>query len=313
LVDNKLSSKRVLAFGNPVFDLITTPVVSTEERILSGCSTNACLAISRLGYPSTLIGGVGADYKARLEREMHACGIKTLLFQTHQTGGFALNYLDDQGNRTLSILGIADPLPSNLIPADDAEFILLGPILGEIPLELVKNLRRKYTAPILLDPQGLLRGIRDGNVFHELSQTFKDIAALSTIIKANEVEAFVATGINPRLDPESAVRALYKYGCKIAVVTLAEAGSIIYDGHSFYIIPPYTTNALDPTGAGDTYAAGFIVKYMETPGNLTAVGCFASAVASVMVENIGPEFPLTRQEADHRAEILQAGPLQLKL
>lgn len=313
MVENQLSTKRVLAFGNPVFDLITTPVISTEERILSGCSTNACLAISRLGYPSTLIGGVGADYRARLEREMHASGIKTHLFRSHQTGGFALNYLDDQGNRTLSILGIADPLPSDLIPADDAEFILLGPILGEIPVELVKNLRRKYTAPILLDPQGLLRTIHDGNVSHELSRAFIDIAALSTIIKANEVETLVATDINARQDPEAAVRALYNYGCKIAVVTLAEAGSIIYDGQSIYIIPPYTTNALDPTGAGDTYAAGFIVKYMETPENLSAVGCFASAVASVMVENIGPEFPLTRQEADNRAETLQAGPLQLKL
>jgi sugar/nucleoside kinase (ribokinase family) len=308
-----MTTKRVLAFGNPVYDLITTPAISTKERILSGCSTNACLAISRLGYPSTLIGGVSSDYRARLEREMHACGIKTHLFQTTQTGGFALNYLDDQGNRTLSILGIADPLPADLIPNDEAEFILLGPILSEIPLDLVKNLRKNYTVPILLDPQGLLRTIRDGNVSHELSQVFVDIAALSTIIKANEVETLVATGINARQDPEGAARALYKYGCKIAVVTLAEAGSIIYDGHSIYLIPPYTTNALDPTGAGDTYAAGFIVKYIETPGNLTAVGCFASAVASVMVENIGPEFPLTRQEANQRAEYLQAGPLQLKL
>jgi sugar/nucleoside kinase (ribokinase family) len=304
---------KVLAFGNPVYDLITTPVVSTEERILSGCSTNACLALSRLGYPSMLIGGVGPDYRTRLEREMHCWGVETYLFQTHQTGGFALNYLDDHGNRTLSILGIADPLPSDLIPDEDANFILLGPILNEIPPKLVKNLRKKYTVPILLDPQGLLRTIRDGSVSHELSQAFVDIAALSTIVKANEVETLVATGINARFDPEGAVRALYKYGCKVAVVTLAEAGSIIFDGQSIYLIPPYTTHALDPTGAGDTYAAGFIVKYLESPENLTAVGCFASAVASVMVENIGPEFPLTRHEADHRTETLLAGALQLKL
>lgn len=313
MLDMTLPSKRILAFGNPVYDMITTPVISTGERILSGCSTNACLAFSRLGYPSTLVGGVGADYRDRLERELHSCGINTHLFQTHQTGGFALNYLDDQGNRTLSILGIADPLPSDLIPADSAGFILLGPILSEISLELVKNLRKKYSVPILLDPQGLLRTIRDGSVFHEISQSFIDIAALSTIIKANEVETLVATGINARQHPQEAVKALSKYGCTIAIVTLAEAGSIIYDGQSIYVIPPYTTQALDPTGAGDTYAAGFIVKYMETPGNLTVVGCFASAVASVMVENLGPGFPLTRQEANQRAEFLQAGPLQLKL
>ena len=308
-----MADKRVLAFGNPVYDYITTPQISTQERILSGCSTNACLAISRLGYPSTLIGGVGADYRARLEQELSECGIKAHLFQTTQTGGFALNYLDEQGNRTLSILGIAEPLPADLIPDDEAEFILLGPILSEISLDLVKNLTKKYAAPILLDPQGLLRTIQNGNIIHELSQAFIDIATLSTIIKANEVETLVATGINARQDPEKAVRALYQYGCKIAVVTLAEAGSVIYDGESVYNIPPYTTDALDPTGAGDTYAAGFIVKYMETPWDLGAVGCFASAVASVMVENIGPHFPLTRTEADRRAGILQSGPQKLKL
>lgn len=307
------TSKRIHAFGNPVYDLITTPSVSTQERILSGCSTNACLALSRLGYPSTLVGGVGLDYRQRLEQELQLWGIESHLFPTRQTGGFALHYIDDQGNRTLSILGIADPLPADQIPDDEPKFILLGPILSEISLELVKNLRQKYSAPILLDPQGLLRTLCDGQVQHEMTQAFVDIAAQSTIIKANEVETRVSTGIDPRYDPEAAVKALYQYGCKIAVVTLAEAGSIIYDGNMIYPIPSYTTFALDPTGAGDTYAAGFIVKYLETPDDLNAVGCFASGVASVMVENMGPEFPLTRQEADRRAQVLQAEPLELKL
>ncbi len=308
-----MTSKRIIAYGNPVYDLITTPAITTNERILSGCSTNACLAISRLGYPSTLVGGVGSDYRSRLEQEMQQWGIKTCLFQTHQTGGFELHYIDDQGNRTLAILGIADPLPPDLIPDDEPEFILLGPILSEIPVKLVENLQKRYSSQIMLDPQGLLRTIQDGKVTHELSQAFVDIAALSTIIKANEVETLVATGINARLDPEGAVKSLYRYGCKIAIVTLAEAGSIIYDGQKIYPIPPYTTHALDPTGAGDTYAGGFIVKYLETPDDLAASGCFASAVASVMVENLGPEFPLTRQEADKRAKILQSGHLGLKL
>jgi sugar/nucleoside kinase (ribokinase family) len=308
-----MTLSRILAFGNPVYDLITTPSISTSERILSGCSTNACLAASRLGYPTTLVGGVGADYRPRLEQELYACGIKSCLFQTQETGGFALHYIDDQGNRTLSILGVADPLPVDLIPDDDPQFILLGPILSEISLELVKNLRKQYVGPILLDPQGLLRIRRDGEVLHEMSQDFIDIAAHSTIIKANEVETRVATGINPRQDPEAAVKALYRYGCKISVVTLADAGSIIYDGQTTYPIPPYTTQALDPTGAGDTYAAGFMVKYLETPDDLSAVGCFASAVASVMVENIGPDFPLTRQEAERRAQFLQGAPLRVKL
>jgi hypothetical protein len=47
---------------------------------------------------------------------------------------------------------------------------------------------------------------------------------------------------------------------------------------------------------------------MENPHDLTAVGCFASSVASVMVENSGPDFPLTRAEADRRQAILLSQP-----
>jgi sugar/nucleoside kinase (ribokinase family) len=109
------------------------------------------------------------------------------------------------------------------------------------------------------------------------------------------------------------VRALHAFGCKIAIVTLAEAGSIIFDGTRIYEIPPYEVDAIDPTGAGDTYAAGFMVKYLETPDDLTGVGCFASCVSSIMVSNSGPDFPLTRAEVERRQKTLLDGPLKIKL
>ncbi len=306
--------KRILAFGNPVYDLILTPVLQVRNRVLSGCSTNACLAAAKMGEEPIMIGTVGPDFLSRLEEDLHSYGIQSELFPSRQTGGFSLIY-DERGDRELSILGIADPIPAqaNGHQNQNIDIVLLGPILNEIPVELVKRLKEELSVPILLDPQGLLRRLCGEDVVHEKTEEFVAIAALSTIVKANELETRTVTGINPRLDPEGAVKALYQYGSKIAVVTLAEAGSIIYDGEILYTIPPYTTHAIDPTGAGDTYAAGFMVKYLETPGDLLAVGCFASAVASVMVENSGPAFPLTRQEADRRAARLLNGPHQLLL
>jgi sugar/nucleoside kinase (ribokinase family) len=153
----------------------------------------------------------------------------------------------------------------------------------------------------------------DGKIVHEMTDNFAKIAAMATIVKANELETKVVTGVDARVDPEGAVRALYKYGCKIAITTVAEAGSIIYDGSKITVIPPFTTDAIDPTGAGDTYAAGFMVKYLETPDDLRGVGCFASSVASVMVENSGPDFPLSRSEADWRQAFLLSKPEKLVL
>jgi sugar/nucleoside kinase (ribokinase family) len=306
-------TKRILAFGNPVYDVISTPSMVRIDRVLSGCSTNACLALAKMGLDSTLVGTVGEDYRENLEADLTRRGIQYRLLPSHQTGGFSLIYYDAYGNRELSLLGIAEPIPAGLEGFAAHDFILFGPILGEVNTALVDQVRRSSQAPILTDPQGLLRKQNGGKIYHEMSDDFVNIAKISTILKANELETKIVTGIDAREDPEGAVKALYQFGCKIAITTIAEVGSIIYDGSRLYPIPPYKTNAIDPTGAGDTYAAGFITRYLETPEDLTGVGCFASAVASVMVENSGPDFPLTRLEADRRQAFLLGQPKELAL
>jgi sugar/nucleoside kinase (ribokinase family) len=305
--------KRILAFGNPVYDVISTPSVVRSERILSGCSTNACLAAAFLGEQTTLVGTVGDDFRSRLEADLKSRGVDFQLFPSRETGGFSLIYYDNQGNRHLTILGTADPIPPTADSVAGADIILIGPILREVDASLVERIRRTSHVPIVVDPQGLLRGSQDGKIFHEKTVDFEKISAMATVLKANELETKVVTGVDPRQDPEGAVRALHRFGCEIAITTIAEAGSIIFDGKKVYVIPPFTTTAIDPTGAGDTYAAGFMVKYLEIPGDLTSVGCFGSGVASVMVENSGPDFPLSRGEADRRHAILMGQPKKLAL
>jgi sugar/nucleoside kinase (ribokinase family) len=304
--------RKIVTYGNPVYDRIVTPLIQRFDRVLSGCSTNACLALNYLGEDTVLIGSVGDDFSSTLESDLTERGIGCKLYPSEQTGGFSLIY-DARGDRTLDILGVAKSIPADAEIIPDADFVLIGPILNEIPVELVKNIRSQSKAPILTDPQGLLRFKEGDSIIHKFSQTYQEIAKLSTIVKANELEATIITGLEPRTDPEKCVKALHESGCEIAIVTLAEAGSIIYDGKSVYQIPPYTTTAIDPTGAGDTYAAGFISQYLRTPEDLTRVGCFASSVASVMVENSGPVFPLSLEEANRRTEFLLKGPIKVKL
>jgi sugar/nucleoside kinase (ribokinase family) len=313
LLGGALLDKRILAFGNPVYDVISTPIMASSERVLSGCSTNACLAAIRLGLHATLVGGVGSDFQARLVNDLKVRQLDAFLMPSAQTGGFSLRYYDDHGSRDLTLLGIADPINHYVGDFSGVDFILIGPILGEVNASLVKEILAASSAPILTDPQGLLRNQAQGRIYHQITQDFVDIARVSTIVKANELETKVVTGIDPRLDPEEAVKALFQFGCKIAVTTIAEAGSIIYDGTDLYNIPAFRTDAIDPTGAGDTYAAGFMVKYLENPADLQAVGCFASAVASVMVENSGPDFQLTYPEAERRAAFLLSQPKVLGL
>lgn len=305
---------QVICFGNPVYDLISTTTIQSSNRVLSGCSTNACLAFSKLGLNSFLIGNVGDDFSSKLKEELASRGIDFELHRSDQTGGFKLVYYDDQGNRHLSVLGVADVIEFNPLPAlQNADLILLGPILGELSKKFGHSLQQHTSAPIFLDPQGTLRKIKDGKIVHEITDDFKELACLSKIVKANELETETVTGMSPRMYPRKSVEALHRYGAEISIVTLAEAGSIIFDGNDFIEIPPFITTAVDPTGAGDTYAAGFIYKYLNDPSDLLAAGCFGSAVASIMVESVGPDFRLTLKDATHRMESLLATKCGLQI
>ena len=296
----------IAAFGNPVYDLIRTPALSSDERVLSGCSTNGCLALGALGRRSALVGRVGPDYHSRLLEELGRRGIAAWVEPCAETGGFALVY-DARGDRTLDLLGRAAPIEH--LPPDlaDAQAIIVGPILQETPPALIERIHAASDAPMLLDPQGLLRDVdAAGRVTHSCPPEFAALAPLFRVIKANELETRVITGIDPRQDGPAAVAALRALGCAIAIVTLAEAGSLIDDGRRQYVIPAYRTEARDPTGAGDTYMAGFLHAYLCDPHDLFTAGCTGAATASIWIEHSGPDAPITLAEVERRTAALLA-------
>ncbi|MCI0405281.1 MAG: PfkB family carbohydrate kinase [candidate division Zixibacteria bacterium] len=293
----------ITAVGNPVYDLIVTPHVSTGGRVLSGCSTNFALVLAKLGIPVTLIGSAGPDFAEKFEADLKRFGIRYQLLPSKQTGGFSLRYYGDHGERELSLLGEADPIKSFEKAHLRADWIMLGPILQEIDEKLFDWIKKNSSAKIFLDPQGLLRGVREGKIYHESTSQVKKIISQVDVVKPNELETKVLTGIDPRLDPYTPAEEIKSWGPKIVIITLAELGSVIYDGKDFYEIPAFETEAVDATGAGDTYAGGF-VSGMTKGYDLEKTGLFASSVASIMVENSGPDFELSWEEALRRTAVL---------
>ncbi len=291
----------ITGIGNPVFDLIETPFLKTGGRVLSGCSTNACLALSKLGMETALVGRVGKDYDKSFRSEMERFGIKYAVEEAEQSGGFKLIYYDDHGNRTLDVLGDAGPIGFFPEKFADSDWILFGPILQELDFGYVELVKARSKAKIFVDPQGFLRRVEKGRIVHEKTAEIEKIAALSDVFKPNEMECKVLTGIDPRVDYETPAKIIKSWGAKLVIITLAESGSVIYDGSDFYVIPAFATVAKDSTGAGDTYAAG-IIYALEHGYDYFDAGCFAGCVSSVMIENCGPDFPLTLAEAERRKD-----------
>lgn len=294
----------IVAFGNPVYDYIKTPTITTGERVLSGCSTNGCLALARLDHETTLIGRIGADYYERFTADLTRYHVSALTELCEQTGGFGLVY-DASGNRTLDVLGVAAPIEMVPEVCREAAAIIIGPILQETSFELIERVHALSEAPLFLDPQGLLRRIGElGRIEHFYPPELAQIAPLFRVIKANELEAEVITGVNPRTNGPEAARRLRALGCELAIVTLAEAGSLIDDGHRCYRVPAYRTDAHDPTGAGDTYMAGFIHAYLNDPADLYRAGCYGAATASIWIEHTGPDAPIRLEAVERRVEKL---------
>ncbi len=296
----------LVGIGNPVYDVIVTPAARTHGRVLSGCSTNGCLAAKKLGMGKVgLVGRIGPDFMSRFRLDMERYGVETRIDTSgRETGGFSLIY-DEAGNRTLDVLGVAGKIRVKNFPENflDTRFFLLGPILGEIDYELVEYIRSSSSAKIFLDPQGLVRTVgRDGRVLHRCDrEAFGKIARLTDFIKPNEHESETITG---QRDPRVALRQLREFGPAIPIVTLAEQGSLLLDNEKVYQIPAFPTQAVDPTGAGDVYAGSFMTEYARTSSFLDAA-IFASAAASIMVEQIGPDFSMPIEEVRRRTEAIR--------
>ena len=296
----------LVGVGNPVYDSIITPFSKTDGRVLSGCSTNACLAARKLGLTKVgLVGCIGPEFKEKFGAEMSAFGIEVSADTSGKgTGGFHLVY-DEKGDRTLDVLGVAGRITPKSLPERflQTRFMIIGPILGEVDRELVEFLRSSTSSKLFLDPQGLIRSIgSDNRIAHNCDRNeFTKIAGQVDFIKPNEHESKTITGEN---DPELSLGRLREMGAPVPIVTLAERGSLLLDNAKIRRIPAYPTRAIDPTGAGDVYAGSFITHYSRV-GNLAEASLYASAAASIKVEQVGPGFRLSHRVVLERMAVIR--------
>lgn len=292
----------LVVIGNPVYDFISTPGTVSSQRILSGCSTNVCLAAKRLGMKKVmLVGNIGADFSHEFHAEMARHGVKVInTGMTDRTTGFSIRY-DETGERTLRLIADAGKIPVGRVWSEcrRTRYLLLGPVFREIDITEIVDLIGSSSGAVFLDPQGLVRRLgNEGEVEHYCErEQLKKLVEVVDFIKPNKFEAQVITGLQ---DSVESAKKLVEWGTEIAIVTLAGSGSLVCDQRTCFHVPAFKTRAVDPTGAGEFYAGAFLAELSRT-GDLRSSCLYASAAASIMIESPRPEIPLTEREVRRRA------------
>ena len=128
--------------------------------------------------------------------------------------------------------------------------------------------------------------VESNKVFlHDIVEKYVDI------VFANETEAKAFTGLEPR----EALDELARH-CEIAVVKVGKDGSMVKQGDEYHYIEAWPAQPVDATGAGDTYAAGFI--YAHSLGMpLKVCGEIGSIIAAKVVEVVGTKIDIPRWKA----------------
>jgi sugar/nucleoside kinase (ribokinase family) len=138
-----------------------------------------------------------------------------------------------------------------------------------------------------LDPQGLVRNFSGKGKVTYGSLKEGRILELVDIYKSSLAEIKTVTEIS---DIKSAIKAIHDFGVKTVIVTLGVRGALLSAEGSLHQIPAYKPEKIvDPTGAGDAFIGGFLAELVKGKGVLWCA-CVGSAVASLVVEAVGPTF-----------------------
>ena len=255
---------------------------SSVKHVAGGSAANTLAGTAQLGLRSAYIGKTGNDEIGNLFAEDQSKqNVRHTLLKSATATGRCMVFISPDTERTMATyLGAA----IELVPEDLTAEMFEGYDYFHIEGYLVQNHALVQRAVELAKAKGLIISLdlASYNVV-EANKTFLlDIVKnYVDIVFANETEAEVFTG----KQPHEALIELNKLS-HIAIVKIGCNGSLVKCGEQIHTIDVFPANAIDATGAGDLYAAGFI--YAHSLGlPLDKCGKAASLVAAKVVEVVG--------------------------
>lgn len=284
----------ILVVGSVAIDSVETPF-GTGENVLGGSATYFATAASFFGDVN-LVAVVGDDFPAEhidflRSRAIDLRGLKRESGKTfHWKGryGFDLNEAQTLDTQLNVFQTFRPQIPEEYAAA---EYLILANIDPELQLEVLEQVRQPRV--IACDTMNFWISSKP--------EALKKVISRVDFFIINEGEARQLTG---EVNLVKAARAILALGTKNLIIKRGEYGVLHFNGETIFAAPAFPLeNVFDPTGAGDTFAGGFM-GYLASTGNLAEESIrqaivFGSVMASFTVE----DFSLDRLRTLQYAEI----------
>ena len=284
----------LLVVGSVAYDDVETPTAKQDD-LLGGSATYFSMSAARFASPR-LVGVVGRDFKDSDRRLLADAGTDLtglVLDNTGDTFRWGGRYHENMNDRTslytyLNVFQTFRPT----IPAawTDSKYLFLGNIDPELQLNVLSQLQPRFVA---LDTMNFwIDGKRDA-----LAAVLSKVGGLIV----NDEEGKLLTGEHSIL---AMGKALQKLGPRTVVVKRGEYGALLFHDDDIFFVPGYPLeDVVDPTGAGDTFAGGFMGWIARQDDMSVDTLRTAMVVGSIMASYCVEGFGVTRVAAITQADI----------
>ncbi len=292
----------LIVVGTMAFDAIETPFGKTD-RIIGGSATYVAYAASNFVKPIQQISIVGFDFPAEEMEELKSRGVQldgVEVVPDKKSFFWSGKYHMDMNSRDTLITDLNVLADFNPVVPDtyqDAEFLMLGNLDPTIQKKVIEQMKVRPKL-IVMDTM---------NFWMEIAMPqLEEVLKMVDVLMINDSEARQLSG---QFSLVKAAKEIMKMGPKYLVIKKGEHGALLFHGDQVFYAPALPLeDVFDPTGAGDTFAGGFIGHLARTRDisfdNMKTAIIVGSAMASYCVEKFGPNRlrEITKEDIENRMQ-----------
>ena len=292
----------LLIVGTVAFDALETPFGKTD-KITGGSANYFSWSASNFPQDIKLVSVVGDDYDfAELDRlkernvDMEGLQVKKGEKSFFWSGKYHMDMnTRDTIDTQLNVLEDFDPILPDAYK--DCEFLMLGNLTPQVQMKVLKQMTKKPKL-VALDTMNFWMDI--------MMDDLKEVLKLTDVLIINDEEARQLAG---EFSIVRCAKKILEMGPRFLVIKKGEHGALLFHGNEVFFAPALPLeDVFDPTGAGDTFAGGFIGYLSSTRDisfdNMKRGIIYGSALASFCVEKFGNERlqSLTESELQDRVQ-----------